>query len=201
MGDVDWLTDLVTSNFGSGLIGAVVGGIFSLVGARVQSTKSLEAAREERQALLQQEAASRVVDAMFEIKRLLRDLPPPGSDHGPWVVWSREREGHLDRARSAAFVLPDPFKGRVVEALRDIAAAENPSRWERYDLREESRAFADDARTCMEYFLDRQPCPAPGRMVDIFRMNRERDRIEQEANEAEEALQLEAETISEPDLG
>lgn len=190
----------MASNFGSGLVGAVVGGAFSLLGARVQSTKSLAAAREERRALLQQEAASRVIDALFEIKRLLRDLPEIGSGPEPWVVWSREREGQLDRARSTASVLPEPFRDRVVSALRGIAAAAHPRRWDRHELRSESRAFADDALGCLEHFLDNAPCPPLGRMVEVIELNRERDRIEQEANEAEEARQLEAETVPEPDL-
>lgn len=197
---MDSLMQLATSNFGSGLIGAVVGGVFSLIGAQVQSTKSLQAARDERQALLQQEAASRIVDAMFEIKRLLRDLPEIGSDIEPWVAWSRERTGQLDRARSTASLLPEPFKKRVVSALRGIAAAEHPRVLDRHVLRSQGKEFADDAQKCMEYFLSNAPCPEPSPMVEIIQQHRDRERIRREAREAEDARQLEAETVPEPDF-
>lgn len=187
------MIDLATSNFGSGLIGAVVGGVFSLIGVRLQSRHSLEAAKDERRALLQQDAAHRVVDALFAVKRLLRDLPP--NQNPPlWVPWVREREDQLDRARSAASTLPDPFRSRIIADLRDIAAVHHPSSWDRRDLREQSKSFVDDANSCAEHFLNGLTCPPVHRMADIYRTNRERDRIEQEANEAEIARQLEAET-------
>ncbi|WP_327131998.1 hypothetical protein OG311_13490 [Streptomyces sp. NBC_01343] len=134
---MELIEKLLTSNFGSALLGAIIGGVASLLGASRQAKSANKTARE----TLDQATARSAYETLGQLRELLAEQAFEGrgttESRGKW---NRESRVLLLRAAGAANLLPESEKQRraqIHNALRLIPDWNGLEAWQVHQRRVE----------------------------------------------------------------
>ncbi|MFC9261286.1 hypothetical protein ACFT25_15875 [Streptomyces hydrogenans] len=132
---MDKILDMLWSaEFGIALLGALVGGAFTMLGSWWQTRSSNKAAMR----VQAQGHAMRGSDAITQLRVHLEAQTFQGRGAAETrAAWNRELQGHLVTARSAIMLLPDGFKGTrnpALAALREIKTFSGHPAWAEYKI-------------------------------------------------------------------
>ncbi|MET8185710.1 hypothetical protein ABZV15_07920 [Streptomyces sp. NPDC005246] len=137
------------------LIGAIVGGGASFLGAWWQAKKSMEGIRDERQHQLVQGSLLKAIDLLTDVEALAKRLPDTDADPASRRDWRYELETLLERARISVTLMPkaqDEVRRRVVRVIRIIGEIDYLN-LHRLEYHQDVQALVVEARTCLGQFV------------------------------------------------
>ncbi|WP_432030819.1 hypothetical protein [Streptomyces sp. 1222.5] len=113
----------MTSEFGAGLIGALIGGLASIFGAHYQSKSADRNARE----TLAKASATTAYEVLGTLRELLvsKEFTDASPDHAAVDEWNKERTILVMRAQGAANLLPRSQEGRRKQVHRALNLMQN----------------------------------------------------------------------------
>ncbi|WP_223146427.1 hypothetical protein [Streptomyces apricus] len=183
---------VISMEFGIALLGALVGGGFTILGSWLQTRSSNRAAE-----LVQAKAnAQRAFEALTQLKvhleiQIFRGMGTKETR----AAWNREREMLVTTANSTIMLLPDEHKDtrlHVQGLLQQIKTWYGLPPWPEYKL--ETGLLLTEALKVMSLFVRGSDAPARRNMAEIIQREIERDKRERaqremESLEAEEEAQ------------
>ncbi|MFJ6392887.1 hypothetical protein ACIQJT_35435 [Streptomyces sp. NPDC091972] len=188
----EFVDKLWSMEFGIALLGALVGGGFTILGSWLQARSSNKAAEH-----IQAKAnAQRAFDALTQLKVHLEIQTFRGmGTKETRAAWNREREMLVTTANSTIMLLPDKYKDtrlHVQGLLRQIKTWYGLPPWPEYKL--ETGLLLSEALKVMGLFVRGSDAPEHRNMTEIIQQEIERDRRERaqrelESLEAEEEAQ------------
>lgn len=181
---------VISVEFGAALLGALAGGVFTILGSWLQSRSSNKAA-----ALAQAKAnAQRGFDTLTQLKVRLETQNFVGIGSGETrAAWNRERETLITTANSAIMLLPEEYKetrGQVLMLLRMIKRWEGLPAWPEYKL--ETSLLLSEAMKFLGLFVRGSSVPEKRDMTEVIAREIEHYR-RQEAHRELEDLNREGE--------
>ncbi|MCX5234430.1 hypothetical protein OG824_04175 [Streptomyces prunicolor] len=168
-------------DFWIALVGALVGGGFTMLGAALQTRSTDKAA-----ALAQTKAnAQRSFDALIQFKALLGIQTFQGmGSKDTRAAWNREREVLITTASSALMLLPDAHRDiriRVEKLLHQIKIWQGWPPWSEYKL--ETDLLVSEALNVLSRFVRGSEAPELRDMVKIVQQEMKRDKRERAQRE------------------
>lgn len=170
-----------SAEFGIALLGALVGGGFTILGSYLQTRSSNRAAE-----LIQAKAnAQRGFDALTQLKVHLEIQTFQGmGSKQTRAVWNREREMLVTTANSALMLLPDEHRAtriRVEMLLRKIETWYGLPAWPEYKLK--TGLLLSEALNVLSRFVRGSNAPARQNMDQLIHREIERDKRERAQRE------------------
>ncbi|MGQ4441268.1 hypothetical protein ACN6LI_006687, partial [Streptomyces violaceoruber] len=177
----DFLSKLWSVEFGIALLGALVGGGFTLLGSWFQ-TKSANKAAE----LIQAKAnAQRCFDALTQLKVLLEIQTFAGmGTKNTRAAWNRERERLVTTANSAVMLLPDEHKDtrlRVMWLLSKIEVWYGLPAWPEHKLK--TSLLLSEVLKVLAFFVRGSDAPERRNIDQVITREVERQKLEQARRE------------------
>ncbi|MFF4661382.1 hypothetical protein [Streptomyces sp. NPDC001381] len=179
----EFLDKLWSMEFGIALLGALVGGGFTILGSWLQSRSSNKAAQ-----LIQAKAnAQRTFDALTQLKAHLEIQTFQGmGSKETRAAWNREREMLVTTANSTLMLLPDEHKDtriRVGKLLQQIKTWYGLPAWPEYKL--ETGLLVSEALKVLGFFVRGSDSPERRNMAEVIKREIERDKRERAQRELE----------------
>ncbi|GGR24070.1 hypothetical protein [Streptomyces aurantiogriseus] len=182
----EFLDKLWSMEFGIALLGALVGGGFTILGSWLQTRSSNRAAE-----LVQAKAnAQRGFDALTQLKVHLEIQTFQGmGTKETRAAWNREREMLVTTANSAVMLLPDEHKDtrfRVTWLLSQIKPWYGLPPWPEYKL--ETSLLLSEALKILGLFVRGSDAPERRNMAEVIEREIERDKCERARRELDSLL-------------
>ncbi|MFE4918991.1 hypothetical protein [Streptomyces sp. NPDC056661] len=180
------LWNAITSDFGTGLLGALVGGGFTILGSAWQTRSTNKAA-----ALAQAKAnAQRGLDAITQLKVRLENQTFQGMGTPvSLAAWNRERGMLVTTANSAVMLLPDAHKDTrmyVLMLLAKIEAWRGLRPWPEYKL--ETGLLLSEAIKFLALYVRGSDVPERQNMNAVISRKVEQHRLQEARSELNDLL-------------